>query len=80
MFAVMCHSLNGLTPATICRLVHRLDRYVSGAMVLARMDDSAAWLASCLQYKSDEVIIAIRMMTCLVDTSCGMKGQCEQLP
>ncbi len=34
------------------RLVHRLDRNVSGVMVWARSADAATWLASCFSTKS----------------------------
>lgn len=41
--------------ARACRLVHRLDRNVSGVMALARSADAAAWLAACFRDKAAQV-------------------------
>ncbi|KAF5837417.1 hypothetical protein DUNSADRAFT_4397 [Dunaliella salina] len=37
------------------RLVHRLDRNVSGVMAVARSADAAAWLAACFRDKASQV-------------------------
>lgn len=38
------------------RLVHRLDRRVSGVMMLARSADAAAWLAACFRDKAAQAL------------------------
>lgn len=40
-------------PTDDLKLVHRLDRWVSGAMLLARGPDAAAWLAACFKENAD---------------------------
>ena len=37
---------------TFCRLVHRLDKDTSGAMVIARNKDAAEWLGEAFIQKS----------------------------
>ena len=38
------------------RLVHRLDRLVSGVMMIARNPDAAVWLAACFRDKSAQAV------------------------
>lgn len=46
----------------MCRLVHRLDRNVSGVMAVARSASGAAWLSAALRLKAGQVCVAgVRM-------------------
>jgi 23S rRNA-/tRNA-specific pseudouridylate synthase len=52
---VCTHTLTALMPAP-CRLVHRLDRNVSGVMVVGRSAAAAAWLSAAFRLKSAEQV------------------------
>lgn len=45
--------------ADTCRLVHRLDRETSGALVVARTPDVAAWLSACFREHAENADAAL---------------------
>jgi len=45
------------------RLVHRLDRETSGALVVARTPDAAAWLSACFREHAESAGAAVAVMS-----------------
>eukprot|EP00201_Polytomella_parva_P023104 CAMPEP_0175038978 /NCGR_PEP_ID=MMETSP0052_2-20121109/239_1 /TAXON_ID=51329 ORGANISM="Polytomella parva, Strain SAG 63-3" /NCGR_SAMPLE_ID=MMETSP0052_2 /ASSEMBLY_ACC=CAM_ASM_000194 /LENGTH=868 /DNA_ID=CAMNT_0016300601 /DNA_START=219 /DNA_END=2829 /DNA_ORIENTATION=- len=42
------------------KIVHRLDRHVSGVLAIARNADTANWLAACFRERSDRAVASIK--------------------